>query len=89
MTEHQIVRLIDSYKKSGMDKEAKSLEGILAKALKIRPMGQLNFVLSSLEGDTLTKSTSIPVDKETATPILEILFQDDLEQEVPLYNDSI
>lgn len=89
MTEHQIGRLIDSYKKSGMDKEAKSLEGILAKALKIRPMGQLNFVLSSLEGDTLTKSTSIPVDKETATPILEILFQDDLEQEAPLFNDSI
>lgn len=89
MTEHQMCRLIDSYKKSGMDREAKSLEGILAKAHKVQPMEPLNFVMSSLEGDELTKSTTVPVDKETATPILEIIFQDDMEQDVPFFNDSI
>jgi SpoVK/Ycf46/Vps4 family AAA+-type ATPase len=89
MTEHQVRRLIDNYRKNGKDKEAKSLEGILAQARKTQPMEPLNFVISSLEGDALTKNTTIPVDKETATPILEIIFQDDLEQEVPLFNDSI
>ena len=89
MTEHQVGRLIECYRKSGMDKEANSLEGILVKAHKTQPIEPLNFVLSSLEGDVLTKSTTVPVDKETATPILEIIFQDDLEQDVPLFNDSI
>ena len=89
MTEHQVGRLIECYRKSGMDKEANSLEGILVKAHKTQPIEPLNFVLSSLEGDVLTKSTTVPVDKETATPILEIIFEDDLEQDVPLFNDSI
>lgn len=89
MTEHQMCRLIDNYKKSGMDREAKSLEGILAKAHAVQPMESLNFVISSLEGDELTKSTTVPVDKETSTPILEIIFQDDMEQDVPLFNDAI
>jgi len=89
MTEHQVGRLIENYKKSGMDKEAKSLEGILAKAHRVQPMESLNFVMSSLEGDELTKSTTVPVDKETATPILEIIFQDDMEKDIPLFNDSI
>ena len=89
MTEHQIGRLIDCYKKSGMEKEAKSLEGILAQSRKIQPMEPLGFVISSLEGDDLTRNTTIPVDKETATPILEIIFQDDLEKEMPLFNESI
>lgn len=89
MAEHQVERLIDDYRKNGKDKEAKSLEGILSQARKMQPMEPLNFVVSSLEGDTLTKNTTIPVDKETATPILEIIFQDELEQEEPLFNDSI
>lgn len=89
MVEHQVVRLIEYYKKQGMDKEAKSLEGILAKAHRSQPMESLNFVMSSLEGDELTRGTTVPVDKETATPILEILFQDDMEQDIPLFNDSI
>ena len=70
MTEHQVGRLIENYRKSGKDKEAKSLEGILLNARKVQPIEPFNFVLSSLEGDMLTKSTSIPVDKETSTPIL-------------------
>ena len=89
MTEHQVGRLIENYKKIGMEKEAKSLEGILAKSHRVQPMESLNFVMSSLEGDELTKSTTVPVDKETATPILEIIFQDDMEQDIPLFNDSI
>ena len=89
MTEHQMGRLIDYYKKSGMDKEARSLEGVLAQSHRIKPMESLNFVISSLEGDDLTKNATIPVDKETATPILEIIFQDDLEQDIPMFNDSI
>lgn len=89
MTEHQMRRLIEDYKKNGRDREAKSLEGIMARANKVQPMEQFDFVISSLEGDQLTKSVTVPVDKETATPILEIIFQEDMEQDAPLFNDSI
>ena len=89
MTEHQIVRLIENYKKNGKDREARSLEGILAQSHKIQPMEPINFIFSSLEGEALTKNTTIPVDKETATPILEVVFQEDMETEEPLFNDSI
>ncbi len=89
MTEHQIGRLIEKYRKDGMDKEATSLEGILANAHKIQPLEPLNFVISSLDGDVLTKNTTVPVDKETATPILEIIFPDELFQDEPVFNDSI
>lgn len=89
MTEHQIVRLIENYKKNGKDREARSLEGILVQSHKIRPMEPINFVFSSLEGESLTKNTTIPVDKETATPILEVVFQEDMETGEPLFNDSI
>lgn len=89
MTEHQIVRLIENYKKNGKDREARSLEGILVQSHKIQPMEPINFVFSSLEGESLTKNTTIPVDKETATPILEVVFQEDMETEEPLFNDSI
>ena len=89
MTEHQVERLIENYRKQGKNKEAKSLEGILMRAHKEQPIEPLNFVFSSLEGDVLTKNTTIPVDKETASPILEIIFQNELEHEEPLFNDSI
>ncbi len=89
MIEHQVLRLIENYKKSGMDKEATSLEGILTKSHRVQSMEPLNFVISSLKGEELTKSTTVPVDKETATPILEIIFQDDLDQDAPLFNDCI
>ena len=89
MTEHQVERPIENYRKQGKNKEAKSLEGILMRAHKEQPIEPLNFVFSSLEGDVLTKNTTIPVDKETASPILEIIFQNELEHEEPLFNDSI
>ena len=61
----------------------------MAQSHKIQPMEPINFVFSSLEGEALTKNTTIPVDKETATPILEVVFQEDMETEEPLFNDSI
>lgn len=89
MTEHQVERLIEYYKKGGMEKEARSLKGILVKAQQSQQLEPCNYVFSSLEGEVLTKSTTIPVDKETASPILEIILQDDLQIDTPFFNDSI
>lgn len=89
MTEHQIARLIDYFKKQGQDKEAKSLEGILLSAQRTQSISPINFFLSSMDGETLTKNVSVPVDKETSTPILEIIFNDDIHLEQPLFNDTI
>ncbi len=89
MTEHQIMRLIDYFKKQGQDKEAKSLEGILLNARHTQTISPINFSLSSMDGETLTKNVSVPVDKETSTPILEVIYVDDIDLEKPLFNDTI
>lgn len=89
MTEHQIMRLIDYLKKQGQDKEAKSLEGILLNARHTQTISPINFSLSSMDGETLTKNVSVPVDKETSTPILEVIYVDDIDLEKPLFNDTI
>jgi SpoVK/Ycf46/Vps4 family AAA+-type ATPase len=89
MTEHQVVRLIDSYKKNGQDKEAKSLEGILISSQRTEQIKPLDFVVSSLEGETLTKNVAVPVDKETSTPILEVIFPDEVDCEMPVFNSTV
>jgi len=89
MTEHQVARLIDNYRKNGLEKEAKSLEGILFNAQRTKQVSPINFVVSSLEGETLTKHVAIPVDKETSTPILEVILQDEENCEMPVFNSAI
>lgn len=89
MIEHQMERLIDNYKNTGQEKEAKSIEGILLSAQRTQPVIPVNIAVSSLEGETLTRHVSIPVDKETSTPILEVIMAEEIDGEQPLFNDTI
>ena len=88
--EYNIQRLADAYRKDGFDDEAKTLEKILKMAKKHQKMAAVTVSASSaLEGEVLTPQTPVPVDKETSAPILEVLFDDGLPQEEPIFNEKI
>ena len=88
--EYNIQRLADAYKKDGYEKEAKSLEKILKMARQTKAMVSTTISASSaLEGEQLMPQTPVPVDKETSAPILEVIFEDGLPQEEPVFNDKI
>lgn len=88
--EYNIQRLADAYKKDGYEEEAKSLERILKMLKKQKTMVSTVIGASAaLEGEQLTPQTPVPVDKETAAAILEIIFDDGLPKEEPVFGDSI
>jgi len=88
--EYNIQRLADAYKKDGHEKEAQAMEKILKMANIERPMVSTSVSASSaLEGEFLTPQTPVPVDKETSAPILEVIFDDGLPQEEPIFSDKI
>lgn len=90
ITEHQIKRLIEAYKKDGNAEEAKSLEGILKSAKKKQDITVSRIRTSSvLIGEELVPNIPIPVDKETAAPLLEIFFSHQLPKVAPLFDKEI
>lgn len=88
---HQINRLKESLENEGFKSEAKSLEGLLTsskQSMDITPSRiQKSFVITN--GEELTAKTSIPVDKETSTPLAEVFFPSDLPSEAPLLHTNI
>ena len=88
--EYNIQRLADAYRKDGLEKEAKTLEKILKSQQQAKPMVAASISASSaLEGEVLTPKTPVPVDKETSAAILEVIFDDGLPQDEPMFNDQI
>lgn len=88
---HQIERLKNALEKDGHDKEAKSISGLLANADKTSDMAPSRIMRSDiiLSGEELSTKTPIPVDKETSTPLAEIIFPKDLPSEPPLFSSSV
>jgi SpoVK/Ycf46/Vps4 family AAA+-type ATPase len=88
---HQIKRLKESLEKDGFVKESQSLEALLIASESSFDMSpskiQKSFVV--LKGEELTLKTSIPVDKETSTPLAEIFFPDDLPEKAPMFDENI
>lgn len=88
---HQVNRLKDILEKDGHTKEAKSLEGLLSSSQAGIDMSPSKIKKSfvAIGGEELTSKTTIPVDKETSTPLAEIFFPEDLPTEAPLLNENI
>ena len=88
---HQIRRLKNCYEKDGFTKEAKALEAMLTASesnVEMAPSKiQKSFVIST--GEELTRKTAIPVDKETSTPLAEVIFSEDLPEEAPVFDENI
>ncbi len=88
---HQIIRLKESLKKDGYSKEAKSLLGLLSSSQGSSDMSpskiQKSFITGA--GEEISSKTSVPVDKETSTPLAEIIFVPDLPNDMPLFDPNI
>lgn len=87
---HQIERLRDALEKDGNKKEAKAITALLSSVDKTFDMApsriQRSFVLS---GEELTPNTPVPTDKETSTPLAEVIFTGNLPSESPLLNSNV
>ena len=87
----QIDRLVKALQKDGDVKEASDLEELLIGSSTARNMAPSTLIRSLLEvpGETLTASTPIPVDKETSSPLAEVIFSSEKEAERPLFDENV
>lgn len=88
---YQIERLANAYKKNGTEAEYKAISSLLKNASKKQVLNgsKLKISNSLIVGEELTRQVTIPVDKETASPLLEIFFSDDLPSEPPIFDVPI
>ncbi len=88
---NQVERLKVALEKDGYSKEAKSLGSLLTMNNKSSEMTPSKIERSFIvkQGEELTRRTPVPVDKETATPIAEIIFADDLPQHSPYFSSTV
>ncbi len=88
---HQIERLKAAFEKDGHHKEAKALGSLLTLVDKSCDMApsriERSFVMHG--GEELTYKTPLPVDRETSTPLAEIIFSNELPSEAPLFEQNV
>ena len=93
--QHQIERLCDALKDSD-PKQAEKLARLLSRhkqrhdlapiALK-QMRSRLN--TSELPGDTLSRSTPIPTDRETGAPLVRLVFPDEHDKNIPILESDL
>lgn len=88
---HQVERLKEALQKDGQEREVKALEALLTTANKAHEMAPSKMQRSFRVGgsEELTPRTAVPVDKETSTPLAEILFPADLPDDPPIFNPNV
>lgn len=87
----QVERLRDALSKDGEEKQAASLGGILAAAERLKEMAPSRIERSRamLPGEVLGRNTPVPVDRETAAPLAEIIFPAEINANSPLFNPTV
>lgn len=87
---NQIERLKQALEKDGKVSEARSLAGLLTSGNRSADMAPSRIERSLVfKGEELTKRTALPVDKETSTPLAEVLFPDELPSNAPLFSENV
>lgn len=88
---HQVERLKGALEKDGNKKEASVLEGLLSATGRASEMAPSRLVRSRVmfQGEDLTPKTSLPVDKESATPLVEVIFPDSLPTAAPVFEIGV
>ncbi len=87
----QVNRLKKALKNDGLTKEVKCLEELIdssSKNLKMTPC-EIKKSASVIMGEELSSTFSIPVDKETSTPLAEVLFDNELPTEMPEFEEHV
>jgi len=88
----QVERLRDASREGADSKTAKSLDGMLAQAARASEIAPSRITQSKQAlsaGETLTSNTPVPVDKETAMPLADVVFPDILQAEMPVFDASL
>jgi hypothetical protein len=87
----QIERLRDALAKSGDAKAAGALSSLLTAADRTIELAPSHIAKSRAQfpGETVSQNTQVPVDRETAAPLAEIIFPSDIRPEPPIFADTI
>lgn len=90
-TRKQIERLRDAIARSGDAKHAAALSSILTAAERTRELAPSRIERSRapVSGEALTPSTPVPVDRETAAALAEVIFPADIQRSAPLFNARV
>lgn len=83
---HHVERFIAYLEGEGEQKKAADLRRLLQRASKSAPLvpSPLKRSRAPIEGEALTKMVKGPVDKETATPLADIIWAEDLPPTAPV-----
>ncbi len=87
----QVERLRDALVKDGETKQAAALTSLLttAERTKVIAPTRLARSLAQMPGETLSRNTPMPVDRETSAPLAAILFPSDIQPDPPLFNATV
>lgn len=87
----QVERLRDALTKDGENKQAASLAGILAASERLKEMApsRIESSRATLPGEVLGRNTPVPVDRETAASLAEIIFPAEINANSPLFNSTV
>ncbi len=87
----QIERLRDALGKEGDGKASGILSGLLTTAdrtVELAP-SRLSRSRAQVPGETLSRNTQVPVDRETAAPLAEVIFPPETRPQPPLFNETV
>jgi hypothetical protein len=87
----QIERLRDALAKDGEAKQSAALSSILTTADRTKELSPSRIERSKVQfsGEALTRNTPVPVDRETAAALADIVFPTDIQPTAPLFNTTV
>lgn len=90
----QVERLRDELTKAGEAKEARALSAILSSASRSADLlpsrlTRSSQAVSDLAGESLTRQVSLPVDRETAVPLAQVIFPEDMPDAAPVLESDL
>lgn len=87
----QVERLRDALKEAGDSKQAATVSSLITNADKAAEAAPTRIVRSQVQalGETLTPNTPLPVDRETATPLTEVMFPAEPSTDPPLFDTTV
>jgi len=87
----QIERLHDALIKGGESQQAAALANILMTADRTKEMSPSRIERSKTRilGETLTRNTPVPVDRETVAALADVIFPADIQPAAPLFDATV
>jgi hypothetical protein len=87
----QIERLKDALSKEGDGKSAGALGALLTAADRTSELlpSRIGRSRATLSGESLTRNTQVPVDRETSAPVAEIIFPSETKPSAPIFNPTV